>query len=174
MKLDGAKLAATVALAVEAEDASNGNVIAGGGSLRQLEVPYFISPGIPCPWEVNTSLYPQLKLYRDGGYRWHFIHLLVATVFIGPIPEGYEVNHKKGNKMHAHVSKLEILTKGGNARHAVQAGLRKRSRSRAEVAALRSGVLKLHRRRHYTISQIAGRLDMSPTSVRKIIRDEAP
>lgn len=114
-------------------------------------------------WEVNTSHYPQLKL---RGTHWRFIHLLVAETFIGPCPEGLQVNHKDNNKMNAHVSNFEFVTQGENKKHAVAIGL-VQHRTRDEVARLKKKVLSLAGKR--TVSQIAGCLGMSTTSVRKII-----
>jgi hypothetical protein len=60
---------------------------------------------------------PETKVIRNM-----LIHRLVWLVYKGPIPEGYEVNHKDFNKGNPRLSNLEILTKSGNSRHAMAAG----------------------------------------------------
>lgn len=45
------------------------------------------------------------------------VHRLVAEAFIGPIPRGYEVNHKDGDRLNNCVENLEICTHTENVRH---------------------------------------------------------
>lgn len=52
-----------------------------------------------------------------------YIHRYVATTFIGPIPDGYEVNHDDGNKLNCRFDNLEITTPLGNITHAIATGL---------------------------------------------------
>lgn len=54
----------------------------------------------------------------SGRYVDFYIHRLVAAAFIGPRPEGKEVNHKDGNRRHNAVSNLEYCTRSENIRHA--------------------------------------------------------
>jgi len=53
-----------------------------------------------------------------------YVHRLVAMAFIGEIPDGYEVNHKDGNKANNLHNNLEIVTPSGNRLHAYH-GLKK-------------------------------------------------
>ena len=48
-----------------------------------------------------------------------FAHVLMAHEFIGPKPEGYECNHKDGNKLNNHVSNIEYLTRKDHRKHSV-------------------------------------------------------
>ena len=68
--------------------------------------------------------YLSVQLWRDGRPSMHLVHRLVAAAFIGPRPDGYEVNHKDGNKRRNTVANLEYLTRSDNLRHAYRTGLR--------------------------------------------------
>lgn len=61
-----------------------------------------------------------------GGYkrvamvgRRVLLHVLIAELFIGPKPDGTEVNHKNGDKANNAASNLEYLTPGENVRHSL-------------------------------------------------------
>lgn len=59
-----------------------------------------------------------------GNRGTHFVHTLVAESWIGPRPDGMEVNHKDGDKQNNCVWNLEYLTKADNQRHALSIGLK--------------------------------------------------
>ena len=52
-----------------------------------------------------------------------YVHLLVAHAFLGPCPEGQEVNHKDGIKANCTVTNLEYTTHAGNVQHGYDLGL---------------------------------------------------
>lgn len=52
------------------------------------------------------------------------IHRLMAETFLGPCPEGMEVNHKNGVKTDNSVGNLEYVTRSQNVQHAFDTGLR--------------------------------------------------
>ncbi|MGW3305910.1 HNH endonuclease [Streptomyces sp. NPDC001073] len=61
-----------------------------------------------------------------GGYqrvraakKHRLIHVLVAEVFLGPKPEGYQVNHKDGDTSNNAASNLEYVTPSANVRHSL-------------------------------------------------------
>lgn len=74
----------------------------------------------------NQLLVP--KTHRFGylfvclGGKNFYVHRLVAEHFIGPI-DGFDVNHKDGNKTNNFVGNLEIVTHLDNTRHAYSTGL---------------------------------------------------
>ena len=51
------------------------------------------------------------------------IHTMVARAFLGPCPEGHEVNHKNGIKSDNRDSNLEYVTPSQNSVHAYELGL---------------------------------------------------
>ena len=77
--------------------------------------------------EMSQNLrrgYPSVY-FRDlnGVGTQHVVHGLVSRAFLGPRPDGYQVNHKDGNKSNNHVSNLEYVTHSENMKHAFRNGL---------------------------------------------------
>lgn len=52
-----------------------------------------------------------------------YLHHIVALAFLGPKPDGYEVNHIDGDKGNAEASNLEYVTHLENMTHAREIGL---------------------------------------------------
>ena len=69
----------------------------------------------------NGYLY--VNLCKNGKYKSVRIHRIVAKYFLSDYDEFLEVNHKDGNKLNNKMSNLEMVTHGGNIRHAVENGL---------------------------------------------------
>ena len=66
--------------------------------------------------------YHQVILYKDGVQRHHYIHRLVASVFIGECNDGEQVNHIDGNKKNNRLDNLEYVTPSENSLHAFSIG----------------------------------------------------
>jgi hypothetical protein len=76
-------------------------------------VPYLVQPGLA------GAGYRALRPWIEGvAGRAVYVHRLVAEAFIGPCPEGHEVNHLNGNKQDNRVENLEYTTRQGNVIHA--------------------------------------------------------
>jgi len=60
-----------------------------------------------------------VNLYKDHRVKRIPVHALVAAAFIGPRPQGLEVNHKNGNRLDNRVSNLEYITPEANREHAI-------------------------------------------------------
>lgn len=67
--------------------------------------------------------YRSVNLFRENMRDRSSIHRLVAAAFIGPCPEGKEVNHRDGVKTNNHRANLEYVTPSENQLHSYRIGL---------------------------------------------------
>jgi hypothetical protein len=81
-------------------------------------------------WQPNllsSSLDPhgyfKVTLYRDKGHYIRYVYYLVLTTFVGPRPEGYQCNHKDGDRNNNTLDNLEWVTPLDNWHHAWRLGL---------------------------------------------------
>ena len=73
-------------------------------------------PGIMTP--RDNGGYKCVKIYNvDKKYKYHYVHRLVWEVFVGPIPEGLQINHKDENKSNNSLENLEIVTPKQNTNY---------------------------------------------------------
>ncbi len=85
----------------------------------------------------GSHKYFMVSLFNPEGERKRCsIHRLVAEAWIGPCPEGKEVNHKNLNKADCRPSNLEYATKLGNTKHAIENGRIELKLTDAEVLAI--------------------------------------
>ncbi len=66
---------------------------------------------------IKKTGYFQLDLYQNGKHKTYHVHKLIAITFLGECPEGYQINHKDGNKLNNNVSNLEYVTPRENSTH---------------------------------------------------------
>lgn len=66
--------------------------------------------------------YHQVGLRKNNARKCYSVHRLVYEAFVGPIPEGYEINHKDRNRTNNHISNLETVTPKENTRHMLENG----------------------------------------------------
>lgn len=94
-------------------EASNLGRIRSAKSLRLLK---------PIPDRYG---YVQVTPYQPvRRYIRRTVHSLVAETFLGPRPEGLDINHKNGIKTDNAVWNLEYVTRAENLRHALRTGLK--------------------------------------------------
>lgn len=73
----------------------------------------------------NPKGYHIVSLYKNGGQYTKKVHRLVCSAFYGEPGNGFEINHKNGDKSDNSLSNLEWCTGSENIQHAYNSGLRK-------------------------------------------------
>lgn len=71
----------------------------------------------------HNAGYACCTLSRDACLQSYLVHSLVAAAFIGPRPDGREVNHKDADKKNNRASNLEYATGLENVHHSMSLGL---------------------------------------------------
>lgn len=105
---------------------------------------------------------------KHNGVGNTFVHRMVAAAFIGVRPEGYQVNHKDGNKLNNRADNLEYMTNLENRRHAMLLGLHPYG-ERIHVAKLTEHDVRDLRRRRLSgegFNQMAREYGMTHASIR--------
>lgn len=130
--------------------------------------------GLVLAWRRSKpGAYPTVALAENGVAKNWFVHRLVAHAFLGPCPDGHEVNHMDGNKQNPALDNLEYVTRAQNIQHAFAIGLVSRVGSRNNRAKLTErDVASI--RGEYTgaygqCAAIARRFNVSHASVQDII-----
>ena len=73
-----------------------------------------IKPKVMQPFDNGTG-YLQVNLTNSFGVRKkYYVHRLVYETFIGPIPDGYEIDHIDCNKTNNSIDNLQLLTRKEN------------------------------------------------------------
>lgn len=67
--------------------------------------------------------YLKVNLCKNSIKRTRAVHKIVAETFLGPCPEGHEVNHKDTNKNNNRADNLEYLTRPDHVKHSRENGL---------------------------------------------------
>jgi hypothetical protein len=94
---------------------------------------------------INTNGYVQIKLWKDGKYKYTSVHRAIATAFIPNPDNKKEVNHINGIKHDNRVENLEWTTRSENIQHAANSGLwenqknKTRERSSKKVRCVETG-----------------------------------
>lgn len=85
---------------------------------------YSLLRGIFCRPIVNNRGYLKTIIRDENGRQITvLIHTLLARAFLGPCPEGKEINHKNGIKTANVVGNIEYVTHQYNVKHAYDIGL---------------------------------------------------
>lgn len=71
---------------------------------------------------IESNGYLRVAIIVGKKIRHKTIHSLVAEAVYGPRPEGYQVNHKDGNKLNNHPDNLEYVTPQQNTLHSIEMG----------------------------------------------------
>jgi hypothetical protein len=96
-------------------------------SLGRVRRVSHVRNGPPPPRYLRSSLqdrgYFTVGLRVKGRQKVLQVHALVAAAFLGPRPEGLQVNHIDGVKTNNRAENLEYVTHKENAQHAARMGL---------------------------------------------------
>ena len=71
----------------------------------------------------KSSGYLSIGLWKNTKRTESMIHRIVTAAFLGPCPDGYEVNHKDRNKLNPNLENLEYVTRSENVLHAYANGV---------------------------------------------------
>ena len=72
--------------------------------------PFFLKP---C-FDSHTGYYKNRIKHRSGVMKTVTVHSLVARAFLGERPEGYDIDHKDGNKLNNCVTNLHYVSRKQN------------------------------------------------------------
>lgn len=75
--------------------------------------------------KINRRIqYPRVFLTdSEGKSKQWYTHVLIAYAFLGPRPDGHQINHIDGNGQNSALSNLEYVTPSENIKHAFRLGL---------------------------------------------------
>jgi hypothetical protein len=97
--------------------------VSAAGAVRR-RLPQYNSPaGRSLKWHRYPNGYLFVAVRINGKPHTRLVHRLVAEAFLGPCPDGKEVNHKNGVKSDPRACNLEYVTRSENMRHAIVKGL---------------------------------------------------
>jgi hypothetical protein len=68
----------------------------------------------------DTDGYPRVRLSKCNRVLDVNVHVLVAVTFLGPVPNGYEVDHKDDIRGNARLDNLQYLTHAQNSQKAAR------------------------------------------------------
>jgi len=97
--------------------------VSSDGRVRRVEKRTNAVPGRDHKLYRNPNGYLYVCLSVRGKATTYRVHRLVAEAFLGPRPEGTEINHRDGNKANNAVANLEYVSHQANIDHAFATGL---------------------------------------------------
>jgi hypothetical protein len=106
-----------------------------------------------------------------GRGRRFSVHGLVAAAFIGPRPDGMQINHKNGIKSDNRLANLEYVTQSENMKHAFATGLQSNLGERHSQAKLTEGkVMKIREMLSLGFKQaeIGSFMMVSPSAISRV------
>lgn len=111
----------------------------------------------------------------DGQRTMHYVHHLVAAAFLGPRPDGYQVNHINGDKHDNRDANLEYVTVSEQRLHAFRTGLQRpgglRGSDHPAAVLTEADVLevrRLHALGRFTQAAIAAQFGITASTVSAI------
>jgi hypothetical protein len=125
------------------------------------------------PSTLRTGYVQATASLHTRVIKYALVHRLVAEAFIGPIPDGMQVNHKNGIRSDNRVENLEIVSASENNLHAYRTLGRERPQGSKHPAARLTETNVLEIRARYEAgerqSDLARAYTLDPTSIRDIV-----
>jgi len=125
---------------------------------------------------INSDGYHRVRLNRHAKQTSIGVHFLVAAAFLGPCPDGMEVNHINGDKGDNHPQNLEYLTHQQNTQHAITILGRRiasaEEHGRAKLTWDDINQIRLARQNGASIVSLATQSNVSKSTIRRIVRFE--
>jgi len=126
----------------------------------------------------DNKRYPQFCMCLVGGRRQTMkVHRAVALAFLGPRPEGHQINHRSGDKTDNRVENLEYVSCRENIRHAWRTGLcssaRRRGMSSSQAKLTDEDVREIRRLGSQTTrKRLAQRFGVTPENIACILKGQ--
>lgn len=127
----------------------------------------------------TASGYYQVRISGVGKQKLIHVHHLVMLAFVGPRPEGMEVNHINGNRSDNRAVNLEYRTHAENIRHAryvLKSWDKPKKRNYCPPGKLNADIVREIKRavasKEVTQRQMALRYNVTESMVSRIIRGE--
>lgn len=126
------------------------------------------------PQPAAGGRYPGVTLMGPDGRQYsRYVHELVAEAFLGPCPEGQEVDHKDTDRWNPAVSNLEYVTRGENIARALANGVAAVGRMMRNAKLTDQAVREIRALRGVVPqSELARRYGVSPSAVSSVQRRE--
>lgn len=93
------------------------------GRIRRIVASGKARAGALMTGSLQSRGYRAVCLSRNNKFTRYYVHRIVCAAFLGPCPDGIEVNHIDANKLNNRLSNLEYLTHAANMKHAHNAGI---------------------------------------------------
>ncbi len=115
-------------------------------------------------FEVDvTNSYAKVALSKEGKRLKRYVHRIVFESHLGPLVEGYQINHKDFNRLNNHVSNLEQVTVFENNLH---------SRDR-NFFKIDFKIAKEMRSSNLNSRELAELYDLNDRQIRRVLKNEA-
>ena len=117
-----------------------------------------------------SSGYPTVSIRRLGWNRTRpvSVHMMIAEAFIGPCPDGHEVNHKDFSRANSVLDNLEYVTYSENNLHAFRNGRQPVRGSRVGASKLKEAEIVVIRASNEPHTVLAKRYGVHPTTILRV------
>lgn len=145
------------------------------GEIKRIGAGRGVKPNRILKQSNHKQGYKAVGLHRDNLDQHLLVHRVVYEAFNGPIPPGFEINHKDGSKINNHISNLECVTRTVNIRHAMNSGLINNDGENNPMAKLTNEIVRevkrLYKPKEVGYKKVGQILGIKWESVRDIIKE---